>query len=147
MCLGIPGRVVEIVDAQQQRVMADVDGVRREVSVALLGVGGDEPVFLGEGSPDEAVTVGDWVLIHVGFAMSKIDEQEAAETLRALKALGDPFEQELGEFSADGAMDPFVMLADELPPTAPSPSAGAPPPVSGPLGDPTALPPPADGHR
>jgi hydrogenase expression/formation protein HypC len=146
MCLGIPGRVVEIVDAQQQRVMADVEGVRREVSVALLGIGGEDPVFLGKGSPEEAVTVGDWVLIHVGFAMSKIDEAEAAETLRALKTLGDPFAQEMGEFSADGAMDPFEMLADELPPAEAAPPAGGSPAVPGPLGDPTALP-PADGER
>lgn len=137
MCLGIPGRVVEIVDAEQQRVLADVEGARREVSVALLGVGGDNPVFLGDGEPEDPVDVGDWVLIHVGFAMSKIDEDEAAETLRALKALGEAWDQEFDEFSADGPMDPLEMLADELPSHGATGRADA-----GGLGDPTALPPP-----
>jgi hydrogenase expression/formation protein HypC len=139
MCLGIPGQVVEIVDAEQQRVLADVEGARREVSVALLGVGGDDPVFLGEGAPEDPVDVGDWILIHVGFAMSKIDEAEAAETLRALKALGDAYDQELDEFSAQGPMDPLEMLTDEVPPAFPSGDRGTP----GGLGDPTALPPPS----
>lgn len=136
MCLGIPGRVVEIVDAEQQRVLADVEGARREVSVALLGVGGDNPVYLGEGTPEDPVDVGDWILIHVGFAMSKIDEEEAAETLRALKALGEAWDQEFDEFSADGPMDPLEMLRDELPATDPlrTTQPGGP-------DDPTALPP------
>ena len=138
MCLGIPGQVVEIVDAEQQRVLADVEGARREVSAALLGIGGDNPVYVGEGEPEDPIEVGDWVLIHVGFAMSKIDEEEAAETLRALKALGDAYDQEFGEFSAEGAMDPLEMLADELP-DSPRGQHGGPP---GGLGDPTALPPP-----
>jgi hydrogenase expression/formation protein HypC len=136
MCLGIPGRIVEIIDAEQQRVLADVEGARREVSVALLGIGGDNPVFLGEGVPQDPVDIGDWVLIHVGFAMSKIDEDEAAETLRALKALGEAWDQEFDEFSADGPMDPLEMLRDELPASGPLgavPSTGA--------DDPTALPP------
>lgn len=136
MCLGIPGRVIEIVDAEQQRVLADVEGARREVSVALLGVGGDNPVFLGDGEPEDPVDVGDWVLIHVGFAMSKIDEDEAAETLRALKALGEAWDQEFDEFSADGPMDPLEMLADELPSHGDTGRGSV-----GGLGDPTALPP------
>lgn len=136
MCLGIPGRVIEIVDAEQQRVLADVEGARREVSVALLGVGGDNPVFLGDGEPEDPVDVGDWVLIHVGFAMSKIDEDEAAETLRALKALGEAWDQEFDEFSADGPMDPLEMLADELPSHGDTGRGNV-----GGLGDPTALPP------
>lgn len=136
MCLGIPGRIVEILDAEQQRVLADVEGARREVSVALLGVGGDHPVFLGEGTAEDPVDVGDWVLIHVGFAMSKIDEDEAAETLRALKALGEAWDQEFDEFSADGPMDPLEMLREELPPAG---ALGTVPP--GGMDDPTALPP------
>lgn len=136
MCLGIPGKVVEIVDAEQQRVLADVEGARREVSVALLGVGGDNPVFYGEGTPQDPVDVGDWVLIHVGFAMSKIDEDEAAETLRALKALGEAWDQEFDEFSADGPMDPLEMLRDDLPPSEPRETM----PATG-IEDPTALPP------
>ena len=89
MCLGIPGQIVEISDPAQQRAKVDVDGVRREVSVALIGVDG----------PD-AAQVGDWVLVHVGFAMAKIDEAEARETLDQLKALGDMYEQELSDYSA-----------------------------------------------
>lgn len=132
MCLGIPGKVVEIVDPQQQRAIVDVDGVRREISVALLGISGEDNAGIGELELDETVGVGDWVLLHVGFAMSKIDEHEATETLRALKALGGAYDQELDEFSADGPMDPTEMLADELPGT-----SG----LGGELGDPTLLPP------
>jgi hydrogenase assembly chaperone HypC/HupF len=74
-------------------------------------------VALGETSGEEAVRVGDWVLIHVGFAMSRIDEAEAAETLRALKLFTDVFEGEMLEFSADGELDPLTVLG----PTATSP--------------------------
>jgi len=89
MCLGIPGQIVEISDVAQLRAKVDVDGVRREVSVALIGLDGPDPA-----------RVGDWVLVHVGFAMAKIGEDEARETLGALKALGDMYEQELTDFSA-----------------------------------------------
>lgn len=89
MCLGIPGRIVEINDPGQMRAKVDVDGVRREVSVAIVGIG-------GEGG----VKVGDWVLVHVGFAMALIDEDEARETLDALKRLGDMYEQELSDYAA-----------------------------------------------
>ena len=73
MCLAIPGRVVEIVDEGNRIAKVDVGGVRRNINVGLL-----EPA---------EVKVGDYVLIHVGFAMSKIDEREAAETLRLLHEL------------------------------------------------------------
>jgi hydrogenase expression/formation protein HypC len=89
MCLGIPGQIIEINDPAQLRAKVDVDGVRREVSIALIGLDGPE-----------GAQVGDWVLVHVGFAMAKIDEAEARETLDQLKALGDMYEQELGEYSA-----------------------------------------------
>ncbi len=89
MCLGIPGQILEINDAAQLRAKVDVDGVRREVSIALIGLDG----------PDGA-QVGDWVLVHVGFAMAKIDEAEAKETLDQLKALGDMYEQELSDYAA-----------------------------------------------
>jgi hydrogenase expression/formation protein HypC len=89
MCLGIPGQIVEIHDPARMRAKVDVEGVRREVSVALLGVDGDD-----------GAQVGDWVLVHVGFAMAKIEEAEARETLRALEALGEMYEQELTEYSA-----------------------------------------------
>jgi hydrogenase expression/formation protein HypC len=80
MCLAIPGKVVEIVDEAGGVAKVEVGGVRRNVNVALL----------------DAVRVGDYVLIHVGFALSKIDEHEAAETLRLLEELGsyqDEFDQ------------------------------------------------------
>jgi len=89
MCLGIPGQIIEINDPGQLRAKVDVDGVRREVSVALIGLDGPDPA-----------RVGDWVLVHVGFAMAKIDEAEARETLDQLKALGDMYEQELNDYSA-----------------------------------------------
>jgi hydrogenase expression/formation protein HypC len=88
MCLGIPGQIVEIVDPVNHIAKADVSGVRRNVNVGLLAE-----------TPD-AVDVGDWVLIHVGFAMSKIDEEEAQATTAFLLQLGDPFEQELAELEA-----------------------------------------------
>lgn len=85
MCLGIPGQIVEIVDTENRLAKVDVSGVRRAVDVGLLWEGPD------------AVGVGDWVLIHVGFAISRIDEAEARETLRALEALGKPYEEELAD--------------------------------------------------
>ncbi len=84
MCLGIPGQVVEWVDPEHQIAKADVSGVRRNINVALLT------------GPD-AVDVGDWVLIHVGFAMSKVDEEEAQATRAFLESLGAPWEEELDE--------------------------------------------------
>ncbi|HEU4979823.1 MAG TPA: HypC/HybG/HupF family hydrogenase formation chaperone [Solirubrobacterales bacterium] len=90
MCLGIPGQIVEIVDDQNHIAKAEVSGVRRNVNIGLLVEG------------DDAVGIGDWVLIHVGFAMSKIDEEEARETRRFLEMLGEPYEQELSELRASG---------------------------------------------
>lgn len=85
MCLGIPGQLVEWVDRDNHIAKAAVSGVRRNVSVALLADGAD------------AADVGDWVLIHVGFAMSRLDEDEARSTLEALRELGDAYEAELEE--------------------------------------------------
>jgi hydrogenase expression/formation protein HypC len=85
MCLGIPGQIVEFVDDRNHIAKVDVSGVRRNVNVGLL-----------EGE----VQAGDWVLIHVGFALSKIDEEEANATRRFLEALGEPYEQELDELKA-----------------------------------------------
>jgi hydrogenase expression/formation protein HypC len=90
MCLGIPGVIVEWVDREHHIAKAEVSGVRRNVNVGLL-VGGDDDV-----------DVGDWVLIHVGFAMSKIDEEEARATREFLVTLGEPFEQELEELRGSG---------------------------------------------
>jgi len=88
MCLAIPGLVVEIVDAANQIAKVDVVGVRRNINVSLLA---DE---------DGGVRPGDWVLIHVGFALSKIDEDEAQATLRLLANMGADYEQELEELKA-----------------------------------------------
>ena len=82
MCLGIPGHVVEFVDHEHHIAKVDVSGVRRNINVGLLA---------GE------VDVGDWVLIHVGFALSKIDEEEARATREFLEQLGETYEQELAE--------------------------------------------------
>ena len=85
MCLGIPGQIVELVDPQRHIAKVEVSGVRRNVNVGLLVTG------------EDAVDVGDWVLIHVGFALSKIDEEEARATREFLEHLGDPYQQELEE--------------------------------------------------
>lgn len=87
MCLGIPGQILEYVDQEHGIAKAQVSGVRRNVNVQLLQQDGAEP------------DVGDWVLIHVGFAMSKIDEQEAKETYRFLEELGQVYEDELQELA------------------------------------------------
>ena len=86
MCLGIPGQIVEIIDEEHHIAKAEVSGVRRAVNIGLLAEGPD------------AVGVGDWVLIHVGFAMSKINEEEARSTREFLISLGAPFEEELDEY-------------------------------------------------
>lgn len=88
MCLGIPGRITAITDEARLMALADVSGVRREVSLAPVA---DRP--LGQ-------LVGQWVLIHVGFAMAVIDEDEAARTLDALRDLGDA--QETLDAMAEG---------------------------------------------
>jgi hydrogenase expression/formation protein HypC len=79
MCLAIPGRVIELVDDRGRLAKVDVSGVVRNVSVGLL----------------DGVDVDDWVLIHVGFALSKVDEEEAQATLALLQQMGDAYEQEL----------------------------------------------------
>lgn len=88
MCLAIPGRVVEIVDEENRLARVDVVGVQRTVSIGLLD---------GDGGGAQP---GDWVLIHVGFALSRIDEDEAAATLQLLRDMGAEYEQELEELKA-----------------------------------------------
>ena len=88
MCLAIPGQVIEIVDEANRLAKVDVAGVRRNVNVGLLD---------GE---EGGVGAGDWVLIHVGFAISKIDEEEARATRELLEAMGAEYEQELDELRA-----------------------------------------------
>ncbi|MEZ5075380.1 MAG: HypC/HybG/HupF family hydrogenase formation chaperone [Solirubrobacterales bacterium] len=85
MCLAIPGLILEIIDEPNRIAKVDVAGVRRNVSVGLLDADG------------EPVAAGDWVLIHVGFAISRIDEEEAIATRRLLEAMGAEYEQELEE--------------------------------------------------
>lgn len=85
MCLAIPGRILEIVDEANRLAKVDVAGVRRNVNVGLLDAEG------------ESVAPGDWVLIHVGFALSRVDEEEAMATLRLLEGMGAEYEQELEE--------------------------------------------------
>jgi len=88
MCLAIPGLVVELVDPVNQIAKVDVVGVRRNINVSLLA---------GE---DGGIGPGDWVLIHVGFAISRIDEDEARATRELLEAMGREYEQELEELKA-----------------------------------------------
>ena len=88
MCLAIPGQVIEVVDEHNRLATVEVAGVRRTVNIGLLDVDGTAA------APD------DWVLIHVGFALSKIDEQEARVTLRLLEEMGAEYNQELEEIKA-----------------------------------------------
>ncbi|MGJ0397302.1 MAG: HypC/HybG/HupF family hydrogenase formation chaperone [Methylocystis sp.] len=79
MCLGVPGCIVSIDDADNLVATVDVSGVRRQINISCV---------VDESHPIESC-VGDWVLVHVGFAMSRINEAEAAETLRLLRELGE----------------------------------------------------------
>jgi hydrogenase expression/formation protein HypC len=88
VCLAIPGHVVEVVDEVNRLAKVDVAGVVRNVNVGLLDADGN------------GVEPGDWVLIHVGFALSKVDEDEARATLRLLQAMGEDYEQELEDLKA-----------------------------------------------
>jgi hydrogenase expression/formation protein HypC len=84
--LAIPGRIIEVVDEANRLAKVDVAGVQRNVNIGLL-----------DADPGGGVGPGDWVLIHVGFALSQVDEQEAAATLELLKGMGAEYEQELEE--------------------------------------------------
>jgi len=81
MCLGIPGEIVEFLADREDLAMVSVEGVKRVVNVGLL-----------EGEP---LAAGDWILIHVGFALSKIDEREAKASLEWLTGVGDAYTDEL----------------------------------------------------
>jgi hydrogenase expression/formation protein HypC len=82
MCLGIPGEVIELMAGHDDLAMVSVEGVKRAVNIGLL-------------SEEGGVVPGDWILIHVGFALSKIDEAEAKASLNFLMGLGDAYSQEL----------------------------------------------------
>lgn len=86
MCLAVPGQVLALVDEERELARVDVVGIQRNVNIGLL---------TGEAG---GVGPGDWVLIHVGFAISKIDEEEARLTLALLQELGEEYEAELEEF-------------------------------------------------
>jgi hydrogenase expression/formation protein HypC len=86
MCLGIPGQVVEVVDADNHLAKVDVNGIKRTISVRLLA--------------DDNLVPGDWVLVHVGFAMAKIDQHEADLTLDAVKRMGQAYYDELSAFDS-----------------------------------------------
>jgi hydrogenase expression/formation protein HypC len=94
MCLGIPGCIVRIDNADDLVATVDVSGVRRQINISCI---------VDEAHPVDSC-VGDWVLVHVGFAMSRINEAEAAETLRLL--------QELGELQAE--LETMQMLTDAV---------------------------------
>lgn len=83
MCLAIPGKIVEFVDEENQIAKVEVGGVRRNVNLGLLD--------------RDTLSIGDYVLIHVGFAMSRVDEKEAEETLRVLHEIG-AYQEEFDQF-------------------------------------------------
>jgi hydrogenase expression/formation protein HypC len=88
MCLAIPGQILEVVDEEHRLATVDVAGVRRKINIGLLDLDG------------EAVGPGDWVLIHVGFALSRVDEEEARATRDLLERMGADYEQELEQLKA-----------------------------------------------
>jgi len=86
MCLGIPGEVVELMADHPDLAVVSVEGVHRAINIGLLRDTADGPLDLEPG---------DWILIHVGFALSKIDEAEAAAALAFLEGIGQAYEDEL----------------------------------------------------
>jgi len=84
MCLGIPGQLRQRSESNEHLARVDVSGVTRIINIGLL--------------EDEDLKPGDWVLIHVGFAMSKIDEEEAALALASLQLMGQAYDDELEAF-------------------------------------------------
>ena len=87
MCVGIPARVVELQPSGPHTAVVDVEGAQREVNTVMVD--------------DEPLAVGDWVLLHVGFAMSRIDAAEAAETLAFMRELGSVYDDEVEAFSSE----------------------------------------------
>lgn len=103
MCLGIPGQIIAIHDAANNLALVEVSGVRRLINIAFI-VDEDLP---------PAACVGDWVLVHVGFAMSRLDEAEAMHTLALLR--------ELGEMDEAGEWDDLRSAADAFSSTGSTP--------------------------
>jgi hydrogenase expression/formation protein HypC len=89
VCLAIPGQIIEVVDESNRLARVEVAGVRRSVNIGLLDSEADGPA-----------RAGDWVLIHVGFAISRIDEDEAAATRKLLEEMGTEYQAELEELKA-----------------------------------------------
>jgi len=98
MCLGIPGEVVELVDDNPHLAKVEITGVRRMINIGLL--------------EDEHLAVGDWVLIHVGFAMSKIDEDEAARALEGLQLMGQAYTDEIDALRSS-TIDGFALQGEQ----------------------------------
>lgn len=95
MCVGIPGQIVEIVDAATDTATVEIAGTRRAINISCV---------LGEGR-NHADCIGEWVLVHVGFAMSRIDEDEAIKTLELLQELGE-MDEEMRMMQDDGQQVP-----------------------------------------
>jgi hydrogenase expression/formation protein HypC len=92
MCLGIPGQVIELLNDGSEHAWVEVSGARRRVNVALL-----------EG---EDLKTGEWVLIHVGFALAKLDELEASQTLQMLQGMANAYADELDAMARSGTSAP-----------------------------------------
>ncbi|MCY4174828.1 MAG: HypC/HybG/HupF family hydrogenase formation chaperone [Acidimicrobiaceae bacterium] len=84
--MGIPAQVVELQPAGPHTAVVDVDGAQREVNTVMVD--------------DEPLSVGDWVLLHVGFAMARVDASEAAETLEFIRQLGSVYDEEMEAFTS-----------------------------------------------
>ncbi|WP_181783115.1 HypC/HybG/HupF family hydrogenase formation chaperone [Pseudonocardia pini] len=91
MCLGIPGEVIALMAEHEDLAMVSVEGVQRAVNIGLLREESDGPLDL---------VPGEWVLIHVGFALSKIDQDEAEKSLNWLTGVGDAYTDELDALAA-----------------------------------------------
>jgi hydrogenase expression/formation protein HypC len=81
MCLGIPGQITEITNREHKLAIVNIGGVKREINIACI---------VDQQHPPEAC-IGDWVLVHVGFAMNRINEKEAAETLKLLEEIAQSY--------------------------------------------------------
>ncbi|HEY9417712.1 MAG TPA: HypC/HybG/HupF family hydrogenase formation chaperone [Pseudonocardia sp.] len=94
MCLGIPGEIVEILTDREDFAMVSVAGVKRAVNIGLLT------------EDDDQLQAGDWILIHVGFALAKIDEEEARHSIRMLEGMGQAYADELIALARSEAGNP-----------------------------------------
>ena len=100
MCLGIPGTIVEIDEDRPDLAKVDVSGVRRMINIGLL--------------ENEIIAPGDWILIHVGFALSKIDEEEAASAMAFLEGIGTAYEEELAALASSEIEAGFIRAGQDI---------------------------------